>query len=180
MLDEELQNKVLKFYYEKWLLDIWNIHRIGELLEVEDFKCDERTLYANADYLVDHGFLESPMTSMYSTKLTISGVLEIERKELSLDSRDRRKVLEHLKQIYDENPDRRMSKSALMKNLEIENKKIERIVWYLDELDLVDISWYGGEFDVIISSTGIDYLREPTDLENEREVMAYAYKLFMN
>lgn len=178
MLNEDIQFEILSFLYGKWFEDVFNLPRVGELLESEDIDIEEDALYANADYLVEKGLIESPKTTMFSTRITKWGILEIENKRFSPDSIKRQQILEYLGRVFNASPEKYTRKEEFLREFDFDEVELERIMWFLDEMGYIKARWYGGrDFEVKISHDGLDVLKKPSTLEIQSNVMAYAYSL---
>lgn len=173
MLSEDVQNKILKFLYDKWIEDF--VHHTN----IEDAPLEgisEEAIIANAEYLASKGLIEK--LRMHA-KITVFGVDQVEDRRISPDIQKRIRILEIFKEHFEREPHGLLSREGLLKLTSFSKEEIERNVWYLGKKGLIKVHWaLGGHFSARITDTGIDMLRRPTLLENEQKVMSYGYSIF--
>lgn len=175
LLDKEIQRKILEKLYEHWKEDFVHPVRV-RALNIEGVS--EEDLIANAEYLVSKGLIGEPQSMQFWTHITSYGIDQVEDKRLSTDMKNRRRILEVLKESYEKDPYYSVKKEDLAQFTGLSMNEIQRNVWYLDKKGLVEANWaLGGLHSTRISARGIDALKEPLELENELRIMSYAYSL---
>ena len=174
LLDEEIQRKILEILYEQWKEDYVQSVRVRGL----DMGVSEEDLIANAEYLVSKGLIEKPTSVQFWTRITAYGIDQVEDKRLSTDIKNRRRILEVLKESYEKDPYHFVKKEDLAESTGLSMNKIQMNVEYLDKKGLVKANGtLGGLHSTRITARGIDALKEPLELENELRIMSHAYSI---
>jgi hypothetical protein len=176
LLNINVQEKILHLLYEKWIKDF------AHYTEIEDVSLEgisKEAILANARYLADKGLIEKSRVARLMTKITIRGIEQVESERISLDLQKRLKILQILKEHFEKDPSRLLSREKLVNLTGFAKDEIMRNVWYLGEKGLVRVDWAtGGHFSARITSVGIDALKRPSLLEHEQKVMSHAYSIF--
>lgn len=161
--------------YDKWREDPFHYFDVASM-EIDGV--DKERVMSNAEYLAQKGLIESPQTMRFITKITVFGIDQIEDKRVSYDVEIRRRILQMLKELHDEAPQKSVNKKRLMELSGFSEIEIGRNTLYLDKTGLADVDWaMGGYFSAEINARGIDFLKKPTLLENQTRVMSYAYSI---
>ena len=152
------------------------------LTDIEDVSFEgisKEAIVTNAEYLASKGLIDEAHTARFTTKITVFGIDQVEDMRISPDIQKRVKILQILKEHFEKEPYRGVSRETLVKLTGFAKEDIMRNAWYLGERGLARVDWaMGGYFSARITDIGIDVLKRPSFLENEQRVMSNAYSLF--
>jgi len=113
--DEDIQKEILEFLYNFWLSDPFSSVYLEKIIQNGLIKATEEELLRNAEYLASKGLIKEPRTvARFLTQITVYGVDSIENKRLSPDVDIRRKILQVLKDDFDEDPHKYVIKEDLI------------------------------------------------------------------
>lgn len=179
MSDEDIQKVILHFLYDIWRKEPFQYGTLDRLIEEGILEVSKDILYKNAEYLASKGLIErSQVAGSYITKITVCGIDTVEDKRLSSDVKIRRRLLEVLKELFNEKPNGYAGKGELVHRTGFSEVEIERNIMYLEGKGHVEVDWFSSrQFIVRITALGIDSLDEPTIFEKEVAFMKNAYSL---
>jgi len=181
MLSEELQNKILEFFYKFWCENPFSFISLFNYNDGLDEKIDKKVIEVNAKILVDNGLILPRSTLRFNTRITYNGIFLIESKRFTPDITFRKDILEKLHVQFLENHENYVNVHHIADEVELTFPQIQRNIQMLNYMGLIETrKVLSGFQSARINAHGIKYLERPSILEQMKVVMTSSYAiLFM-
>lgn len=146
MLSEELQNKILEFFYKYWCENPFNLISLFIYNDELEETIDKRVIEANAKILIDNGLILPRLTLRFRTKITDKGISLIESKRFTPDNTFRKEILKKLHVQFLEDHENYVNVYYIADEMELTIPQIQRNIQVLNNMGLIEARLVIGGF----------------------------------